>query len=99
MELVSKNNTNMLGRLRGYDTDSRERTFNYDGTKRFGDFDGGWKRYHWCKSQFLGYEDDANTFYIVPDIHGSTKDHPPHTLPSQLVSSFFLSFRACALRL
>ncbi len=28
---------------------------------------------HWCKSQFLGYEDDPNTYYIVPDIHGSTK--------------------------
>ncbi len=63
----------MLGRLRGYDTDTRESTFNYDGTKRFGDFDDGWKRYHWCKSQFLGYEDDTNTFYIVPDINGSTK--------------------------
>jgi hypothetical protein len=63
----------ILGRLRGYGTDSRESTFNYDGTKRFGDFDDGWKRYHWCKSQFLGYEDDANTFYIVPDIDGSTK--------------------------
>ncbi len=46
---------------------------NYDGTRRFGDFDGGWKRHHWCKSQFLGYEDDPNTYYIVPDIHGSTK--------------------------
>jgi len=56
-----------------YDTDSRESTFNYDGTKRFGDFDDGWKRYHWCKSQFLGYEDEANTYYIVPDINGSTK--------------------------
>ncbi len=30
----------MLGRLRGYDTDSRESTFNYDGTVRFGDFNG-----------------------------------------------------------
>ncbi len=59
--------------LNTHDTDSRESTFNYDGTKRFGDFDDGWKRYHWCKSQFLGYEDEANTFYIVPDIHGSTK--------------------------
>jgi len=63
----------MLGRLRGYDTDTRESTFNYDGTKRFGDFDDGWKRYHWCKSQFLGYEDEANTYYIVPDVNGSTK--------------------------
>jgi hypothetical protein len=63
----------MLRRLRGYDTDTRESTFNYDGTKRFGDFDDGWKRYHWCKSQFLGYEDEANTYYIVPDINGSTK--------------------------
>ncbi len=66
-------NLNMLYRLRRYDTDTRESTFNYDGTKRFGDFDDGWKRYHWCKSQFLGYEDDTNTYYIVPDIHGSTK--------------------------
>ena len=53
--------------------DSRKSTFNYDGTKRFGDFDDGWKRYHWCKGEFLGYEDDTNTYYIVPDREGSTK--------------------------
>jgi len=69
-------NFDMLGRLRRYDTDSRESTFNYDGTKRLGDDDADaeeWKRYHWCKSQFLGYEDDTNTYYIVPDREGSTK--------------------------
>jgi hypothetical protein len=66
-------NFDLLGRLRDYDTDSRESTFNYDGTKRFGDFDDGWKRYHWCNGEFLGYEDDTNTYYIVPDREGSTK--------------------------
>jgi len=66
----------LLGRLRGYGTDSRASTFNYDGTKRFGDYDADaeeWKRYHWCRSQLLGYEDDSNTYYIVPDREGSTK--------------------------
>ena len=66
----------LLGRLRGYGTDSRASTFNYDGTKRFGDYDADaeeWKRYHWCQSQLLGYEDDSNTYYIVPDREGSTK--------------------------
>ncbi len=56
--------------------ESRESTFNYDGTKRFGDYDNDdseWKRYHWCKGEFLGYEDDTNTYYIVSDMEGSTK--------------------------
>ena len=69
-------NFDLLGRLRGYDTDARESTFNYDGTKRFGDYDNDdseWKRYHWCKGEFLGYEDDTNTYYIVPDREGGTK--------------------------
>jgi len=54
----------------------RASTFDYDGTKRFGDYDADaeeWKRYHWCQSQLLGYEDDSNTYYIVPDREGSTK--------------------------
>jgi YD repeat-containing protein len=69
----------ILGRLRRYGTDSRESTFNYDATKRFGDFYDGWKRYHWCKSQFLGYEDDANTFYVVLGAMGSVKVIFDHT--------------------
>jgi hypothetical protein len=69
-------NFDLLGRLRNYDTSSRHSTFDFDGTKRYGDFDGSsnlWKRYHWCKRQFLGYKDDTNTYYIVPDLFGSPR--------------------------
>ncbi|RKZ32556.1 hypothetical protein DRQ33_05665 [bacterium] len=65
----------MLGRLRGYETSSRDSTFDYDGIKRLGDFDNSddeWHRYHWGNA-FLGYQDDTNTYYIMPDIFGSTE--------------------------
>ncbi|MBN2541342.1 RHS repeat protein [bacterium] len=69
-------NFDLLGKLRQYDTSTRESTFDYEGSKRLGDYDDyaqEWKRYHWCKTQLLGYEDDTNTYYIVPDVTGSTK--------------------------
>ncbi|MBN2542574.1 hypothetical protein JXI42_06875, partial [bacterium] len=69
-------NFDILGRLRSYDTSTRESTFNYEGSKRLGDFDNSadeCKRYHWCKNQLLGYADDTNTYYIVPDVTNSTK--------------------------
>jgi hypothetical protein len=66
----------LLGRMLTYDTAARESTFDYDGSKRLGDYDnstGTWKRYHSCKRNFLAVEDATNTYYILYDKDGSTK--------------------------
>ena len=42
-------NFDLLGRMRNYDASTRESGFNYEGTKRLGDYDNSddeWKRNH-----------------------------------------------------
>ena len=66
----------MLGRLREYETSSRESAFAMDGTKRLGDFEDKtdeWRRYHWCKQHLLGYKDDSDTYYFLTEPDGSVE--------------------------